>query len=62
MAPGDASSMRDAIQQLLANDQLRQQLGENAAKDAIARFSLDTQVANYLKWYDEIRQSRSNKK
>ena len=62
VAPGDASSMRDAIQQLLANDQLRQQLGENAAKDAIARFSLDTQVANYLKWYDEIRQSRSNKK
>ena len=43
-----------AIQQLLADDGLRAQLGRNAAADARARFGLDRMVDAYLAWYEDI--------
>lgn len=52
--PRDAQAMAMAIEQLLNDEELRQQLGENAARDARSRFSLDQQVEAYLDWYQEI--------
>jgi glycosyltransferase involved in cell wall biosynthesis len=52
--PGDAEAMAMAIEQLLNDEALRRQLGENAAKDARCRFGLERQVEAYLDWYQEI--------
>ncbi len=52
--PGDVESMARSIECLLNDDQLRRQLGANAASDARNRFSLEKQAARYLTWYQEI--------
>lgn len=51
---GNVDSMVEAIVLLLKDDGLRQQMGMNAQRDAVARFSLDRQVKAYLEWYEEI--------
>ena len=56
VAPGDANCMAESVDRLLRDDQLRLQLGQNAVKDARARFSLNIQAKAYLDWYNEILQ------
>jgi glycosyltransferase involved in cell wall biosynthesis len=53
-APGDAKTIANAVEQLLDDENLRQRLGQNAAKDAKKRFDLERQVNNYLDWYKEL--------
>jgi glycosyltransferase involved in cell wall biosynthesis len=53
-APGDAETIANAVEQLLDDENLRQRLGQNAAKDAKKRFDLERQVNNYLDWYKEL--------
>jgi glycosyltransferase involved in cell wall biosynthesis len=55
---GDAESMAGAIISLFEESALRIRLGANAARDAGARFDLQTQVERYLTWYMEILDSR----
>jgi glycosyltransferase involved in cell wall biosynthesis len=55
---GDTDSMAAAIITLLEESALRIRLGANAARDAGARFDLETQVDRYLTWYTEILDSR----
>jgi len=57
--PRKANLMATAIELLLGDEELRHQLGENAARDAIDRFGLDRQVDAYLKWYQEIIERRN---
>lgn len=52
--PGDAAAMALRIQQLLADVQGRQAMGQRAAADARRRFDLTRQVDAYLAWYQEI--------
>jgi len=52
--PGDAEMMAYRIEQLLSDDELRRELGAQAAKVARSRFSLERQVNEYLGWYKEI--------
>ncbi|MFN2135608.1 MAG: glycosyltransferase [Candidatus Promineifilaceae bacterium] len=49
VAPGDASAMAQAIEALLANQTLRQDLGRNAAKSVS---DLSQQVDSYLNYYE----------
>jgi hypothetical protein len=49
--------MVEAIDALLAHDVARRQLGENAVRDARARFGLDRQIAAYLAWYGAVLES-----
>lgn len=51
---GNAEAMTAAIVKLLANQELRDHLGANAAQDARRRFDLNLFVENYLAWYEEI--------
>jgi glycosyltransferase involved in cell wall biosynthesis len=50
----NANALAEAIVTLVGNDGLRERLGANAARDAAARFDLQTQVDRYLDWYAEI--------
>ena len=50
----NANALAEAIVTLVGNDGLRETLGANAARDAAARFDLQTQVDRYLDWYAEI--------
>jgi glycosyltransferase involved in cell wall biosynthesis len=50
----NANALAQAIVTLVGNDGLRERLGANAARDAAARFDLQTQVDRYLDWYAEI--------
>jgi glycosyltransferase involved in cell wall biosynthesis len=50
----DADAFARAIERLLTNDQLRQQLGRNAALDARNRFDLQMQADQYLSWYETL--------
>jgi len=50
----NADAMAEAILALVRDDGLREKLGANAARDAAARFDLQTQVDRYLDWYAEI--------
>lgn len=50
----DVVAMADAVELLLKNETLGSQLGNNAAKDASARFDLNQQVNSYFEWYQEI--------
>jgi glycosyltransferase involved in cell wall biosynthesis len=54
VAPGDAATIANAVEQLLDDENLRQRLSQNAAKDAKKRFDLERQVNNYLDWYKEL--------
>jgi len=50
----NANALAEAIAALVRDDGLRETLGANAARDAAARFDLQTQVDRYLGWYAEI--------
>lgn len=54
IGPGDAPAMAIAIQELLLNDLLREQLATNAVQDARERFDIKDQVRHYLTWYQEV--------
>ena len=51
---GDAEALTAAIMRLLTDEQVRHQMGDNAARDARARFDLEKQVDDYLAWYRQI--------
>jgi glycosyltransferase involved in cell wall biosynthesis len=52
--PGDPKALAAAIVALAENPDLRRRVGENAARDARARFDQDAQVEAYLEWFREI--------
>jgi glycosyltransferase involved in cell wall biosynthesis len=52
--PGDAETMAARIEQLLADNELRQRMGLQAAEVARRRFNLDRQVDEYLQWFADI--------
>lgn len=54
--PGDANAMAQAVCGLLGNDELRQQLGVNAARRARSLWRSDRVVQMYLDWFKESRQ------
>jgi glycosyltransferase involved in cell wall biosynthesis len=56
VAPGDVEALAASVVILAIDPDLRHRLGENAARDAHARFSRDTQVDAYLEWFREIRE------
>lgn len=58
--PGDVEAMTARLTQLLSNEGLRAQMGQQAAEDARERFDLRHQVDAYLGWYENIVQSRRN--
>ena len=49
--PGDGEAMAIGIERLLADEALRRQLGQHAARDARQRFGLERQAHAYLAWY-----------
>lgn len=51
---GDAEEMANATQYLLKNNTLRQQLHDNAVRDAHQRFDHDHYIQQYLDWYAVI--------
>jgi len=53
--PGDPFDMAAGIRYLLDDDTGRERMGINAAKDAKARFDLEVQAGQYLRWYREVR-------
>ena len=53
--PAEPDAMARAIVDLVGNPALRRRLGENAARDARARFDVDRQIDAYLGWFEEIR-------
>jgi glycosyltransferase involved in cell wall biosynthesis len=57
---GGAEEMAAAAAALLSMAAVRLQLGANAARDVIARFTLDRQVDAYLAFYRELLDVRSN--
>lgn len=52
--PGDSDAMAARLLWLHTNETVRRGMGNNAAKDARARFGLVNMVAGYLDWYHEI--------
>jgi glycosyltransferase involved in cell wall biosynthesis len=52
--PGDAEAMAARVAQLLANDELREKVGQQAAESARQCFDLERQASEYLKWYEDI--------
>ena len=51
--PGDAEAMAARVAPLLANDELREKMGRQAAESACVKFDLGTQVNRYLDFYEE---------
>lgn len=51
---GDGGAMAERVLRLLGNEELRQQMRQQAADDAQRRFGLKRQVDDYLAWYSEI--------
>ena len=51
---GDSDGFADAMTLLMNRDKTREQLGSNAASDAIIRFPIAKQLQAYLDWYKEI--------
>jgi glycosyltransferase involved in cell wall biosynthesis len=51
---GDPKAMAEAAIYLLDNPDICQNLGQNAAIDAIRRFDLEKQAEAYFEWYEEI--------
>lgn len=51
--------MARAIEGLLADNCLRDRMGNNAARDARKRFDLQRQVDDYLGWYEQLLESAS---
>ena len=54
MPVGDAAEMAEKILLLMKNEALRQQMGQQAAKDAVQRFGLERMTADYLALYQRI--------
>jgi glycosyltransferase involved in cell wall biosynthesis len=52
--PGDPDALAGAIDALLGDPERRARMGEAAAADARARFSLERQVDAYLDLYEEL--------
>jgi hypothetical protein len=46
--------MATAIERLLDDESVRQQVSTNAAKGARQEFDIQLQVEQYLEWYEEI--------
>jgi glycosyltransferase involved in cell wall biosynthesis len=57
--PGGDEAMAAAAAKLLVDEPLRLRLGDNAARDAAARFALRREVDDYLAWFAEILESRA---
>jgi glycosyltransferase involved in cell wall biosynthesis len=62
VAGGDAEGMARCIERLLADEALRRQLGQNAARDARQRFDLNRHADDYLGWYREILAAHTEKR
>ena len=58
---GDPRAMAEAAIYLLNNSDICQNLGQNAARDAIRRFDLEEHAEAYLEWYKEILMERNAK-
>jgi len=58
---GDAKAMADAALALLTEHSLQQRLSDNAAQDVANRFGLQSQVEQYLGWYQAILEQRNLK-
>ena len=56
--PADPPALAKAIVELSADAELRARLGENARRNAVARFDIATQAEAYLDWYETIAASR----
>lgn len=54
----DPESIRNAIQHLLANKSLREELGRNARRYALEHFALDAIVEQELNLYQEVMENR----
>jgi glycosyltransferase involved in cell wall biosynthesis len=54
VGPEDAIAISDAALRLLADDELRGRVGENAVHDARRRFDLELQCDTWLDWYESI--------
>jgi glycosyltransferase involved in cell wall biosynthesis len=52
--PRDAGAMADRMEQLLADDALREKMATSAADVAEREFGLERQVSAYLRWYAEV--------
>jgi glycosyltransferase involved in cell wall biosynthesis len=52
--PGDADGLAVAVETILSDNELRRQLGMNAASDGRQRYDVERQVDAYLAWYEEI--------
>jgi len=57
--PGDSELMTKRLLRLHANENFRQEMSQNAAKDARARFGLEHMVEGYLNWYHDILERHS---
>jgi glycosyltransferase involved in cell wall biosynthesis len=57
---GDAEAMTARLIQLLSDERLSRQMGQQAVTDARARFDLRRQVDAYLHWYQDIVRDRKN--
>lgn len=51
---GDADSMAERIHTLLSDDELRYEMGERAAEDAMRRFGLERMVREYSEFYNKV--------
>ena len=52
--PVDPPALAKAIVELSADAELRARLGENARRNAVARFDIATQAGAYLDWYEGL--------
>jgi glycosyltransferase involved in cell wall biosynthesis len=57
--PGDPAAMAGATARMLDDDNLRQSLGQNAARRAREEFDFNVQVDRYLAYYREIIAARA---
>jgi glycosyltransferase involved in cell wall biosynthesis len=57
---GDEKKMAEKIICLLENENLKTQIGREAAEDAIKRFSLERMVDDYLTFYEIILKNKEN--
>jgi len=54
VSPGDAVAMANSVEKILVDKARRSQMSTQAAERARRLFSLDRQVAEYIRWYREI--------